>query len=214
MKVKNMVLTLVLGIALIFGATGLVKANEVNVVFQAEMPSATAIEVTVFPIEFTDDDVDFNDNWLDGVEGAAINVDFETDLDMNSETGVYASGHYYAIEIGGNGGGWGGPIQVDYIAGTNDLALHATATVSMMTWVADDPNTPDVEPAEEAVLETARLDRVSDISEADLEGHWARIYVGLASGEEPADMEVTPFTNATLPGVYSGTLQLTYTVAG
>ncbi|MCK5393495.1 MAG: hypothetical protein KAI91_04095 [Candidatus Omnitrophica bacterium] len=199
-----MVLTLVLGIALIFGVTALVNANEVNVVFQAEMPSATAIEVTVFPIEFTDDDIDFNDNWLEGEEGAAINVDFETDLTMNSETGVYASGHYYAIEIGGNGGGWGGPIQVDYIAGTNDLALHATATVQLMTYVADDdPTSTDVE--------KVRLDNISDLSVAQLTGHWPRIYIGLANGDEPAALNVEPFTAASTPGTYTGTLTFTYT---
>ena len=48
------------------------------------------------------------------------------------------------------------------------------------------------------------------VSSADTAGGWARIYIGLADGKVASEGE--PFTNADLPGKYSGTLTISASV--
>ena len=207
MKKINLFLIVILGLVLLFGMSSeVVKANNVGVGFTAGMPAATSIEVSATPIDSKGTAVPTDDTWGTTTKStSAISLDFETStLTVNPDTGVYGSQYYYALEVGSVGGAWSGPVSVSYAAGTNDLALHATATVQLMTYVADDdPTSTDVE--------KVRLDNISDLSVAQLTGHWPRIYIGLANGDEPAALNVEPFTAASTPGTYTGTLTFTYT---
>ena len=121
---------------------------------------------------------------------------------------MYGSRYYYAVEIGAVGGSWNGSITTTWDSGSNnDLALHAIATVELMTYVPNgDPSATDVE--------TVALDQISVIDKDVLPGHWPRIYVGLANGNDGEPSGVTPFTAATPAGIYDGTLTFTYTGTG
>ena len=209
MKKTNLVLVAMLGLVLLLGVSiNVVKANNVGVGFTAAMPSATSIEVAATPIDSKGTATATDDTWGTTTKStSAISLDFETaTLTVNPATGVYGSQYYYALEIGSVGGAWSGPVTVSYTAGANNLALHATATVQLMTFnPTGDPTATDVE--------TVRLDGISTLSLSQLTGHWPRIYIGLANGDEPAALSVEPFTAASAPGSYTGTLTFTYTGA-
>jgi hypothetical protein len=206
---RKSMIAVILGIACFLAVPAL--ANDVNLGVQVTMPIATAIKAEMAEINSNGTATPDDDVWgtvSDVTSGATLNFDTRT-MTKNATTGVYSTGYYYVLEITPDGGGWGGPVSVRFTSGTpNDIGQHATLTLVKATYTS--ATTP---PTESQIVKSGLINftATQTVSASTLSGSWLRAYVGLATGEEPATYNVTPFTDSTPGGLYSGSLQFSYT---
>ncbi len=192
-----------LAFALCLGNTA--DANDIDVTLQVTMKTANSITAKLIEIESVKDSDDIWGVATDVSGTALINFTKPGRTLTKTTDGVYLTGYYYALEISPVGGGWTGTgVDLTYFDGDPDIASHATMTVVRAEYTG-----PDTDPNEIKLHEKVKLQTIP-INTADLVGGWLRIYLGLSTGEsDPAG--VTPLTDGTAAGTYSGTLRISYT---
>ena len=211
MKSLKITLAIVMAFAVSLSLSSMADANNLVIDLKVEMKSAYSISAKLVEIESVKDDKDI---WglTQNVTGTATLNFTKSGRDLEKTTdGVYLTGYYYALEVSPVGGGWTGTqgINIGYSGDTNkNIADHAT-----MTLVRAEYTGLDTDPDEIDLYRRVRFDHAaaSNIPTSDLIGGWLRVYLGLATGETDEPSDVTPFTDGTEAGTYSGTLTLSYT---
>jgi hypothetical protein len=193
---------------------------------QAEIPEATGIEPTVTKVEYVEG---ADDNWLDEEVGNSLNfgeLELNTFIDENGDSqSIYLPDHYYAIDVGVNGVyPASGLITVEF-AGDPDpndgttrggLDTHATLTYKKVSLTTDSEGNP-VESETSIGSGKYLMGDPPDVSFATLRGGWLRLYAGIVNldpdAADPSPTGAEAFTPADMPGVYSGTITITFSPA-
>jgi hypothetical protein len=133
--------------------------------------------------------------------------------------------HYYAIDVGVNGVyPASGLITVEF-AGDPDpndgttrggLDTHATLTYKKVSLTTDSEGNP-VESETSIGSGKYLMGDPPDVSFATLRGGWLRLYAGIVNldpdAADPSPTGAEAFTPADMPGVYSGTITITFSPA-
>ena len=207
MKKIILSIAILLGLTLIF--TPVNKADEVNFLVSATIPSANGISIVATKVDLASN--------VFGPTVTALNFD---PMIFNSELGIWLPDHYFAIDVGVTGGAGSANVTVTYTEGakpngqTNGLGFKSTATFVKITGPEDDQLETDlVSHGPKKLLKD--LTGGEQFTGAELLGGFLRAYVGVFPGDDQTILNQggEPFTNADIPGDYNGVLTITATVA-
>lgn len=145
-------------------------------------------------------------------------MDFDP-LSFDTANGIWIPNHYFAVDVGATGGAGTPNITVSYgnesnpVGQVKGLGFKSTATFVKITG-------PEGAQVEEALAahgpEKLLKDLIGgeDITAAEIDGGFFRVYVGIYTGDDATlnGLGGEPFTNADVAGDYSGTLTISATI--
>ena len=210
MKKLFLIATLAVGATLLLSPLG--RAAFVDFPITVTVPTATGVNIVAVKVITAGN-----------VFGTTPVSSFNFDPMTLSPLGVWLPDHYYAVDVGVTGGSGSTNITLQYTEGlnpnnnaTNSLGYKTTATFVRITGgpaPADQVQTPITTSAGSKALLTNLTGGVN-VTPVMLSGGFFRAYVGIYPGDDVATLpQGKPFTNADVPGTYTGTLKVTATVA-
>ena len=214
---KKLILTMAVVIAAAFIAvpsyavtydsgTGATFVAEVNI------PLATQVDITASKRLGT------NDSDLGTV--TALDFDSATGfLNFDSTNNIFVSEYYFVIDVGKISGGGDMVVNTKYTDGADDvLGKRTTAKFYAVTLVADgadadtDPDELETTAGPDYVTLNSLIGSGENVSAAELDGGWFRVYIGVYDGGTPVTGGEVFDTNIA-PDTYTGTITVTGTVS-
>jgi hypothetical protein len=178
-------------------------AETVNFLVSATVPEATGASITASRVSVATGNF---------TPVAGTNLSFDP-LTFDPVNGIYLPDHFFAIDVGAVGGAGAPDVVVTYTDGATPagnpaggLGSHAAAT---FVRVEADEEVPLAAHGPKKLLAELSGEHVTT---AETVGGFLRIYAGIVTGDATTPDGGVPFTNADLPGSYTGTLVVTATV--
>ncbi|MBN1869317.1 MAG: hypothetical protein JW847_01900 [Candidatus Omnitrophica bacterium] len=210
MKKLLLILAIVVGGAMLFSSLG--AADIVNFPITVTVPQATGVNIVAVSVLS---------------EGNVFGTTPVTSFNFNplspTTSGVWLPDHYYAVDVGVTGGTGSTNITLRYIEGTrptgqpldNSLGYKTTASFFSITGGPAPEDQVSTPLATSVGTKALLINLASDVTITPLllNGGFFRAYIGVYPGGDATLTDGKPFTNADVPGTYTGTLRVTATVA-